>query len=99
MWPVTNEHTAMFATVMIPGCGSKLDPDQKHEEGCNEVQVYCRKGQIKITAKHMSTANINAQRPTKTNISIANIEYVTFIQICASKFYIQIQYHFQMCTL
>ena len=29
--------------------GSKLDLDQKHEGGCNEVQVYCRKGQIEVT--------------------------------------------------
>ena len=27
--------------------GSKLDPDQKHEDGRNEVQVYCSKAKSK----------------------------------------------------
>ena len=29
--------------------GSKLNLDQKQEGGRNEVQVYCRKGQIEVT--------------------------------------------------
>ena len=32
-----------FICVTIPVVGSKLDPDQKHEDGRNEVQVYCSK--------------------------------------------------------
>ena len=27
--------------------GSKLDPDQKHEDGRKEVQVYCSKAKSK----------------------------------------------------